>query len=123
MSFFSYSSLKGLIFTSNFHSVYIITHEKSHLLCVLVFIWGLVAVQSQILLNFQLVPSIANGYFIIEVAVYKVSIILTSNFLIYQRTESFCTLLLSVVICCSVQFFLSPLQHAAMQKVTVQERC
>lgn len=72
------SILKGLIFTSNFHSVYITSCQKRHFLYVLVFIWGLVPVQSQILLNLQLVPSTVGGYPILWAAMYKVSIILTS---------------------------------------------
>lgn len=95
MDFSSYSILKGLIFISNFHFVYITSCEKSHFLHVFVLIQGLVLVQSQILLNLQLVPSILNGYPILCIAmyslyhsVYKVFITLMSKFLIYQGIES-----------------------------------
>jgi len=85
MDFSSYSILKGLIFTSDFHSVYVTSCEKSNFLHVLGFIWGFVPVQSQILLNLQLFPSIIHGYPILWVAMYKVFIILTSKFLMYHR--------------------------------------
>jgi len=55
------SILKDLHFTSGFHSVYLISHKKSHLLLALVFILGALPVQHQFLLSLQMALSFIDG--------------------------------------------------------------
>lgn len=55
------SILKDIHFTSGFHSVYLISHRKNHLLLALVFLSGALPAQHQILLSLQMAPNITDS--------------------------------------------------------------
>lgn len=92
--------------------------EKSHLLHVFVFIWGLIPVQTQILLNLQLIPGFTDGHPGLWVAMNNSScIILTSKIFIYQWIE-YCRKIFFIQLCYNIMpcKTVSPIQQPSNQR-------
>lgn len=99
MNFSSYSILKSIIFFFKFSFCVHFHLEKSHLHHVFVFIWGLIPVQRQILLNLQFIPGFIYGHPRFWIAMKNsLSSIPISKIFIHQWIE-YCNKVFFILLC------------------------